>query len=152
MLTLQALTCFEGNDDRNSGTIWSCATSPWHPLKMVRLKSKLDCVIQFNSRGVCTYWSCEINSNIGELRSLRNIKNASPFRWTMTDYICSSSHFVASLQIESFILYSLCVHGVKTYGIKGKETLTGDWEELNKETYVYVCLQNNFIVYFCMQI
>ena len=28
----------------------------------------------------------------------------------------------------------------------------GDWEELNKETYVCnVCLQNNFKVDFCMQ-
>ena len=27
-------------------------------------------------------------------------------------------------------------NGVKTCGIKGKEALTGDWEELNKETYV----------------
>ena len=31
----------------------------------------------------------------------------------------------------------------------------GDWEELNKETYVcnvYVCLQNSFKVHFCTQI
>ena len=27
-------------------------------------------------------------------------------------------------------------NGVKTCGIKGKEALTGDWEELNKETYM----------------
>ena len=28
------------------------------------------------------------------------------------------------------------VHVVKTYGIKGKKALTGDWKELSKETYV----------------
>ena len=68
----------------------------------------------------------------------------------MADYICSSSHFVASLQSDSYIciyhksyiyIIKLCVHGVKTYDIKGKEALTGDWKELNKEThyvmYVY---------------
>lgn len=27
--------------------------------------------------------------------------------------------------------------GIKTYGIKVKEALTGDWKELNKETYVF---------------
>ena len=27
------------------------------------------------------------------------------------------------------------MNNVKTYGIKGKEALTGDWEELNKEKY-----------------
>ena len=26
---------------------------------------------------------------------------------------------------------------IKTYGIKMKEALTGDWKELNKETYVF---------------
>ena len=42
---------------------------------------------------------------------------------------------------------------VKTYGINGKEALTGDWEELNEETFVCnVCLQNNFKVYFCTEI
>ena len=42
---------------------------------------------------------------------------------------------------------------VKTYGINGKEALTGDWEELNEETCVCnVCLQNNFKVYFCTEI
>ena len=47
----------------------------------------------------------------------------------------------------------LRVHGIKTYGINGKEVLMGDWEELNKETYVCnVCLQNNFKVCFCKQI
>ena len=34
---------------------------------------------------------------------------------------------------------------VKTYGIKEMEVLTGDWEDLNKETYACnVCLQNVF--------
>ena len=50
------------------------------------------------------------------------------------------------------ILYYIktCVHGVKTYGINGKEALTGDWEELNKETCVFkVYLQNNFKVSAC---
>ena len=33
---------------------------------------------------------------------------------------------------------------VRTSAISGKEALTGDWEELNKETYVCnVYLQNN---------
>ena len=27
-----------------------------------------------------------------------------------------------------------CVLGLKSYGINGKEALTGDWEELSKET------------------
>ena len=45
------------------------------------------------------------------------------------------------------------MHEVKMYGISGKEALTGDWEELNNETYVCnVRLQDNFKVYFCMQI
>ena len=47
----------------------------------------------------------------------------------------------------------LCVHGLKTYGINRMKVLTGDWEELSKETYACnVCLQNNGKVYFCMQI
>ena len=46
------------------------------------------------------------------------------------------------------------MHGVKIYGIKGKEVPMGDWEEISKETCnIYdVCLQNNFKVYFCTQI
>ena len=28
------------------------------------------------------------------------------------------------------------MYGLKSYGINRKEALTGDWEELNKETYV----------------
>ena len=52
MLTLQALTCFEGNNDQNGGTIWSCASSLWHPLKKARPKSKPDCVIQ-STAGEC---------------------------------------------------------------------------------------------------
>ena len=35
------------------------------------------------------------------------------------------------------------MHGVKTYGINEKKALTGDWEELNKET--YICNQGNII-------
>ena len=35
---------------------------------------------------------------------------------TMADYIYGSFYFVVSL------------HGVKTYGINGKEAQTGDWE------------------------
>ena len=43
------------------------------------------------------------------------------------------------------------VHWVKTYGINGKEALTGDWEELNKETCVCnVYSQNNLKIYFCV--
>ena len=35
-----------------------------------------------------------------------------------------------------YIYYTkLRVHGVKTYGINGKEVQTGDWEEL-KKTYL----------------
>ena len=133
MLTPQALNCFEGNDDRNGGTIWSCATGPWHPLKRVRPKSKEDRIIQLNFWEVHTYANCEATSNIGEPQTPRSIKNASPFRQTMTDYISR-------------------VNGVETYDIKGKEALTGDWKELNKETYVCnICLQSDFKVYFCPQ-
>ena len=54
----------------------------------------------------------------------------------MTEYFCNSSCFVASLQIEIFIALF--------HGINGKEALTGDWEELNKETYVCnIFLKNN---------
>ena len=153
MLTFQALTCFEENNHRNGGSICSCPTSPWHPLKRARPNSKLDCIFQLNCRGVRTNASCETTSNIGELRPLRSIQNASPFRWTMADYICNSSHFVVSLQSESYIhIINSREHKVKTYGTKEKEALTRDWEELNKE--LYVCnlyLQNNFKVYFCRQ-
>ena len=42
---------------------------------------------------------------------------------------------------------------LRTSAISGKEALTGDWEELNKETYVWNgCLQNNFKVYFCTEV
>ena len=45
------------------------------------------------------------------------------------------------------------MHGVKTCGMNRKEALTGDWEELNKETCIcYICLQNNAKVNFCTQI
>ena len=93
MLILLALTCFEGNDDRNGGTIWICAASPRHPFKRARPpKSKLDHVNQLNYGRVRTYASCETASNIGELS----------FRQTMTDYIFYTSHFVVSLQHFSF--------------------------------------------------
>ena len=36
-----------------------------------------------------------------------------------------------------------------TYGINGKEALTGGWEGLNKK--IYACLQNDFW-FFCTQI
>ena len=62
-------------------------------------------------------------------------------------YICSSSYFVII-----YVYYiKLRVHGLKTYGINGKEALTGDWEELNKKTFVCNVFYN-FKVYFCMQI
>ena len=48
----------------------------------------------------------------------------------MTDYVCSSSCFVVSLQSEKYIL-----HKISRYGVNWKEALTGDWEELNKEIY-----------------
>ena len=60
----------------------------------------------------------------------------------MADYIWNSSYLVVSLQSESSYIYiymhyiKLCVYWVKTYVINGKEALTGDWEELNKEKYV----------------
>ena len=45
--------------------------------------------------------------------------------------------FVALLVLLLYTYYvKLRVYGLKTYGINGKEALTGDWEELNKETYV----------------
>ena len=45
------------------------------------------------------------------------------------------------------------MNGVKTCGIIGKDALTGDWEGLNNETYIYnICLQNNAKVYLCTQI
>ena len=110
--TLQALTCFEGNNDWNDRTIWSCATS----LNRARPKSKPDCVIQLNCRGLCTYAICETTSNIGELQLPRSIKNASSFRLTMADYICSSAYFVASFQIETFITKwrNICIYVYKT--------------------------------------
>ena len=71
------------------------------------------------------------------LRLSRSIKNAFPFRQTMADYICSSSYFVAGLRSKIFTYYiKPRVHGVKIYSINGKKTLTGDWEELNKGTYM----------------
>ena len=36
-------------------------------------------------------------------RGALTTENASPFRRTMTDYICSSSHFAVRLQSESYI-------------------------------------------------
>ena len=84
------------------------------PLKRARPKSKPDRVMLLNCRGLHTYASCETTSNIGELRLPTSIKNASPFRWTMVDYICSSSYFVVSLQSKSlYILH-------KTSGQWGK--------------------------------
>ena len=57
---------------------------------------------------------------------------------------------IESWPVYMYILHKyikLRVHGVKTYAINGKKALTGDWEELNNET--YVCLKNNSRVYFC---
>ena len=55
----------------------------------------------------------------------------------MADYICSSSYFVAGLRSKIFTYYiKPRVHGVKIYSINGKKALTGDWEELNKGTYM----------------
>ena len=53
MVTLQALTCFDGNNDQNNATVWSCATSPLHLLKRASPKSKPDLAIQLNCRD-CT--------------------------------------------------------------------------------------------------
>ena len=36
--------------------------------------------------------------------------------------------------IYIYIYIKFCAHGLKTYGIKGKEALRGDWKGLNKET------------------
>ena len=126
------------------------------PPKEGQTNSKPDCIIQLICGGVRTYASFETTSNIGELRLSRTIKNASPFRWTMANYICSSSYFVENLQSKS-LLYIYClklqVNGVKTCDINGKEALTGDWKGLNKETYVCnICLQNNAKVYLCTQL
>ena len=50
-------------------------------------------------------------------------------------------------------VYIYIYKSLKTYGTNEKEALTGDCEELNKETYVCnICLQINFKVYLCMQI
>ena len=39
--------------------------------------------------------------------------------------------------MKALVIYiSKFVYGVKTYGMSEKEALTGDWGELNKETYV----------------
>ena len=85
MLTLEVLECFEGNDDRNN--IWSCARSPWHPLKRAQPKSKLDHLIQLNGGEVRTYASCQTASisarkytNInygGEVRTYANCQTTS---------------------------------------------------------------------------
>ena len=101
MLTLQALICFEGFDDWNGRTIWSCATSSWHPLKRARLRSKADCIIQVSCGWVWTYANCETTSNIVELQPPRSIKNASPFRGTMADYVSSSFYFVEGLLVRA---------------------------------------------------
>ena len=110
------------------------------PLKQARLNH----VIQLNIGEMRTYATCEKTSKNRELRLLRSIKNTSPFRRTMVDYICSSSYFVVSLQSESFIWIYLCIYislclsfslyiyilhrtlyvWGKTYGINGKEALT----------------------------
>ena len=80
-------TCFERNDDRNQGTIWSCARSSCQPLQKARLKSKMDQLIQTNFGTMRTYGSCETISNIGELRLPRSTKYASPFGPTIADYV-----------------------------------------------------------------
>ena len=68
------------------------------PHKEGQTKFKPDCVIQLNCGWVRTDPSFETTSNIGELQLLKNIKNASPFRRTMADYICSSSYLATLIQ------------------------------------------------------
>ena len=131
---------FEGNDDQNGRTIWSCFTSPSHPLKKARPTFKPDCVIQLNCRRVRANASCETTSNIGELRPPKSIKNFSPFRRTMAGYLlCIYIYIYIYIYILYIIYYvytstnthmKLCVHWVKNYGINGKEVPTEDWEEL----------------------
>ena len=103
MLTLQALMCFEGNDDLNGGTIWSCPTGCWHSLKRDRPKSKRDRVIQLNCGVVCTYAS-EITINTGEPRLPRSIK------LYIYIYIYIYIYYIIYyiLYIIYFILHSFC--------------------------------------------
>ena len=77
------------------------------------------------------------------------LKNTSPFRQTMTDYICSFCYFVVSLQNERFFIYyiKVRVHGVKTYSINGKDALTGDWIYVNSILISYV--KHMYVVYVC---
>ena len=62
MLTLQALACFEGYDDRNGETIWSCATSHWHSLRRAKPKCKLYCVCYTTQLWGSAYL-CKLQSN-----------------------------------------------------------------------------------------
>ena len=106
MLSLQDQTRFEGNDDENRGTIWSCAASPWNPLQKGRPKFQPDWVIHPNCGGVCIYASCKWTSNIKELLPPTSITNTFSFRSTLADYICSSSHLIILiLSLQSELLY-----------------------------------------------
>ena len=129
MLTLQALTCLKGNDDQNNGTIWSCNTSPWQPLKRARPKSKLDCIS---------------NSTVEECAAKQAVKQPITFEsfdhWEALKMLFLSDE----LWLINLYLFSFCckpskyiciikphAHGAKTYGIKGKEALMGYWQERN---------------------
>ena len=50
---------FEGNDDWNGRTIWSCATSSWHYLKRARSKPN---------------WIALYNSTVGESAPMQTVK------------------------------------------------------------------------------
>ena len=78
-----------------------------------------------------TYASCEVP---------RSTKNASLFRKTMANYICSS-YFAGSLQSKSFLYYIL--HKTsrawdKNLWHQQEGSINRDWKELNTETYVYM--------------
>ena len=69
MLTIQALMCFVGNNDRNGWTIWSCATSPWKD--RTRPKSKPQHIIPLNCGGVHTYANCVILDSSDHQKALK---------------------------------------------------------------------------------
>ena len=147
---------FEGNDDQNGRTIWSCFTSPSHPLKKARPTFKPVCVIQLNCRRVRTNASCETTSNIGELRPPKSIKNFSPFRRTMAGYLLCIYIYIIYYILYIYYIY-VCVyiytHTYKTLCALGKKL----WHQREGSTNrrlgrTNVCLQSNLKIYFCTQI
>ena len=134
---------FEENDDRNGRTIWSCFTSSSHPLKKARPTFKPDCVMQLNCRRVRTNASCGTTSNIGELRPPRSIKNVSPFRRTMADYLVCILYITCVCgYIYTHIYKILCALGKKIWHQQEGSTN----RRLGRTN---VCSQSNLKIYFC---